>query len=289
MRAVCAPAATGSFAGSISIVQWQWGARSFGHARRAMDRADARARVRGVGGGVEGRIFDVVTHADDARLAVGLDVEQRAAVAQPELAAGRALELPADVHVLVREADVELERLHDRVDPVSLDAHQTPHASGVDGARAHPLVDGEVVHRARILRRDRDVGHQRTVEEVPEVHGLEGDREQGRPGQLVEGEGHAASLYDLHCSSYVNCRPRGGKGLCLGREATREPPGRRGGPPRSRHGTCSFGQRGGRRRMASAATKGDPKQRLLERRRALVRRVGRIETDVRHQEDAARG
>jgi RNA polymerase-binding transcription factor DksA len=37
--------------------------------------------------------------------------------------------------------------------------------------------------------------------------------------------------------------------------------------------------------MPGAATNDELKRRLLERRRALLRRVGRIETDVRHQEE----
>jgi hypothetical protein len=42
---------------------------------------------------------------------VRLDVEQRAAVQQEELGVGVVDQLPADVHVLVGEAAVELQRL----------------------------------------------------------------------------------------------------------------------------------------------------------------------------------
>ena len=55
-----------------------------GCARRAVDRPAARARVARHGAGVEGRILDVMAHRDDGCLAVRLDLEQRAAVRQPE-------------------------------------------------------------------------------------------------------------------------------------------------------------------------------------------------------------
>jgi hypothetical protein len=99
-------------------------------------------------------------------------------VEQPELAAALVLQLVADVHVLVREANVELERLHDRADAVALDAHQPPHAARVDRRRAHPLVDRDRVDLRHAARRDRDLRHQRAVEEMAHMHALERDRQQ---------------------------------------------------------------------------------------------------------------
>ena len=63
-----------------------------GHARRAVDGADLGAWIGDDRGGVERRVLDLVAHPDHLLLAHRLDVHQRAAVRQPELAAaiGRA-------------------------------------------------------------------------------------------------------------------------------------------------------------------------------------------------------
>jgi hypothetical protein len=154
-------------------------------ARRPVDGPDARPRVRGEGGGVEGWVLDVVAHADDAALAVRFDVHERAAVVQPELAVVLVDDLVGDAHVLVHEADVELERLHDRSHVVAFDAHQAPHAGRVRGARAQPLVDGDVVDHVD-AGPQRDLRHQGPVNEVADHHVLEHDRDEPGAGQLTQ-------------------------------------------------------------------------------------------------------
>ena len=57
----------------------------------------------------------------------------------------RVVHLVLHVHILVNETDVELQRLHDRGHVVAGDAHQRAHAMGVDGARAHPQIDRDVI------------------------------------------------------------------------------------------------------------------------------------------------
>ena len=102
-----------------------------------MNRTDSRARIRRVGSCIERRVFDRVAHADNSRLAEGLDVEEGAAVFEPELSVQRVVHLVVHVHVLVNETDVELQRLHDRRHIVAFNPHEAPHAMRVDRARAH--------------------------------------------------------------------------------------------------------------------------------------------------------
>ena len=94
-------------------------------------------------------------------------------------------ELVADAHVLVHEADVELEPLHDRPDAVALDAHQPPHPCGVLRAGPEPLVDGHVVDGVN-PGADRDLRHQGPVDEVADHHVLEHHRDQLVTGQITE-------------------------------------------------------------------------------------------------------
>ena len=56
------------------------------HARRPVDRAHLGAPVRGDRGRVERRILDGVTHAADVLIAQRLEIEQCAAMIEPELA-----------------------------------------------------------------------------------------------------------------------------------------------------------------------------------------------------------
>ena len=55
--------------------------------------------------------------------------------------------LAAEVHELVRRADVELEVLHDRRDVAVREVERVLGADRVDRARAHPLDDGDLLHR----------------------------------------------------------------------------------------------------------------------------------------------
>ena len=79
-------------------------------------------------GGVERRVLDVVAHAADVVLAHRLDVQQRAAVVEVELAVPAVVHGVAEVHELRRRADVELQALEDRDDVDALVA-SAPSAS----------------------------------------------------------------------------------------------------------------------------------------------------------------
>src|SRR5204863_9051489 len=143
------------------------------------------------GGAVERRVLDVVTHTDDARLAVRLHVHERAAMVQPEGAVPGVGQLVADTHVLVDEPDVELEALHDGPHVVALDAHQPLHPCGVRRARTEPLVDGDVVDGVDPGAHG-DLWHQGPVDQVTDHHVLEDHRDELRSRQLTQ-PGHAAS------------------------------------------------------------------------------------------------
>jgi hypothetical protein len=131
-----------------------------------------RARIRGDRGRVEGRVFDAVAHHHHPGFAALLDVHQRAAVLQPELGAAVRLELEAHVHVLVREAHVELKGLHDGGDVVALDLHQPLHAARVVGRRALPLPDRERLDHLASAEAHAGLRHQRAVVGVPVEHEL---------------------------------------------------------------------------------------------------------------------
>ena len=134
----------GSTFGSIVAVQWQCGSRPTGwRGGRWIGRM--RARVGGDGGRVERRVFDVVAHRHHEVLAHRLDVEERAARLQPELAVAAVDQVVANIHVLVREPDVELEPLEDGVHVGTDEVEGALHALRVDGARAHPLEDGDLL------------------------------------------------------------------------------------------------------------------------------------------------
>ncbi|MFO1537484.1 MAG: hypothetical protein ACKOVH_06615 [Actinomycetota bacterium] len=120
-----------------------------------------------------------------------LGVEQGAAVGEPELAVERVAYAVVDVHVLVHEADVELEGLHDGGDVVALDAHERAHAPRVHGACTHPEVDGDVVHDVDAPGAQHGLGEQGAVEEHPGEHRLVAEAE---PGRAVHGVGHGSSL-----------------------------------------------------------------------------------------------
>ena len=119
-----------------------------------MDGAAAGARVGRDGAGVERRILDGVAHRAHRRLAVLLDLEERAAAHQPERAALVALEVVVHVHVLMREPDIELEALEDRAHAGAGETHAGLHPAGVDRAGAHPLLDRD---RLACLRADLEV------------------------------------------------------------------------------------------------------------------------------------
>jgi hypothetical protein len=64
----------------------------------------------------------------------------------------------------MREAAIELQRLDDRRHRVAFDLHELPHATGVDRARPHPLVDRHLVVGVEALGREEELRHQRPME-----------------------------------------------------------------------------------------------------------------------------
>jgi hypothetical protein len=79
-----------------------------GGAWRAVNRPDLCVGVSGHRRRVEGGVFDVVAHAAHVVLAHRLDVEQRPAVVEVELAVPPVVHGVAEVHELRRRTDVEL-------------------------------------------------------------------------------------------------------------------------------------------------------------------------------------
>ena len=75
-----------------------------------------------------------------------LDVHQRTAVREPELAMVGVGDRVPEVHELVRRADVQLHALEDRGHVVAREPEGPLHPTGVDGAGAHPLLDGHLEH-----------------------------------------------------------------------------------------------------------------------------------------------
>jgi hypothetical protein len=113
---------------------------------RAVDRTHLRARVGRNRRRVEGRVFDGVAHAEDIIVTHRLDVEQRAAVVEMELAMPAIVNRVAEVHELRRRPDVELQALENRWDVDTFIVQRPLHASGVDRAGAGPLLDGDLHH-----------------------------------------------------------------------------------------------------------------------------------------------
>jgi hypothetical protein len=107
--------------------------------------------------------WHIITTAPSPRL----NVHQRAAVGQPELRVMGVPDLEAYVHVVVREAHVELGRLDDRGDVVPLDPHQALHAAGVVGRNDRERLDLAAATQAYAHLR-----HERAIVDVPVEHVL---------------------------------------------------------------------------------------------------------------------
>ena len=114
--------------------------------RRPVDGPDLRLAVGGHRGGVERGVLDVVAHAVDVVLAHRLDVQQRAAVVEVELAVPAVVHGVAEVHELRRRADVELQALEDRDDVDALVLQRLLHPLGVERAGRRPLLDRDLQH-----------------------------------------------------------------------------------------------------------------------------------------------
>ena len=164
-------------------VHAQCGCRSEGRARRPVDRPDLRLRVGRDGGRVERRVLDVVAHRDDVLLPHRLDVHQRAAVVEVELAVPAVVHGVAEVHELRRRPDVELQPLEDRDHVVALVAERPLHPRRVDRRCRHPLVDGDLRHPLAAERLDAP-GHAGAVDQVPDQQQLGHEHRQLGPGEV---------------------------------------------------------------------------------------------------------
>ena len=88
------------------------------HPGRAVDRAHLGPGIGGGGGGVEGRILDVVAHGDDVLGPHRFHVHEGPAMVQPELSVVMVGDLVAEVHELGWCTHVDLETLEDGLDRI---------------------------------------------------------------------------------------------------------------------------------------------------------------------------
>ena len=107
---------------------------------------DLGLAVGGQRGGVERGVLDVVAHAADVVLAHRLDVHQRTAVVEVELAVPPVVHGVAEVHELRRGTDVELQALEDREDVDALVLQRLLHPLRVERTGRRPLLDGDLQH-----------------------------------------------------------------------------------------------------------------------------------------------
>ena len=124
-----------------------------------MNRADTSSRIRCQRGGVERWVLDRMAHTKHSIFAVLFRVDQGATMREIKLTVLCIGDRIDNVHVLMHKSNVELERLHNRRDVVALDAHQRAHTAGVDGARAHPLIDRDGVHQVEVSAAHNDHRH----------------------------------------------------------------------------------------------------------------------------------
>ena len=160
-----------------------------------MDRPYPGVAVGGDRGRVERRVLDVVAHRDHELGTHRLDVHQRAAVVEPELAVIVIDDPIAEIHELGRGPDVELQSLEDGLDRVPGEPECPLHPRRVERARPHPLVDGDVAHPVPAERPDQ-VGHACPVDHVPgeEVLGHEARKLVPRPILYPGGHRHPPPL-----------------------------------------------------------------------------------------------
>ena len=152
------------------------------HTRRAVHGPHLRTRVRRAGGRVEGGVLDRVTHAVHVFLAHRFDVEQRAAVREPELAVVRVVDAAAEVHEVRGGADVELDVLQDRRNIAVAEVERALRTQRIDRARGHPLFDRDLLHllarTTRVHERHTDAVLEMSVQEpLPTEHGELGARQ----------------------------------------------------------------------------------------------------------------
>ena len=155
-----------AWASSIVTVQWQCGVRSAGTRGGRWIGRTAALRVRGQRGRVERRVLDRVAHAAHPLVAHRLDVHQRAAVVEPELAVLVVDHLHPEVHELRRRADVDLDVLEDHLGGGAAEAEQLLRAHRVDRRRRHPLVDRDLL---RLLPFEALLVEERDADAVLEV------------------------------------------------------------------------------------------------------------------------
>ena len=185
----------GSASASMNTSQWQCGIRSAGVRG---GRWTGRQRARGLlATALASKVgssmwWHIETTAASPYCSTSSSAPQCASQNAPR---SGALEPIVHVHVLVREADVELEALEDRLDGVAGEAHLALHAARVDRAGTHPLVDGD-----RLARLGADlhvhVRQRGAIEEVAEQHVLAAEHRElgaGQTGDVDHARGVASS------------------------------------------------------------------------------------------------
>ena len=118
-----------------------------GDPRRPVHVADVRLGIDRLRRHVERPVLDVMAHVRHHGVPEGLGVHERTAVGQLEVAVPLVDELVVHVHVVVREAGVELQHLEDGRHAVALDVHDLAQPVAVDGAGAGPLLDRQLLDR----------------------------------------------------------------------------------------------------------------------------------------------
>ncbi len=155
-----------------------------GNAGRAVHVADVRLGVDRLRRHVERAVLNVVAHVGDHGVAEGLGVHERAAVGQLEVAVRLVDQLVVHVHVVVREAGVELEHLEDGRDAVPLDVHDLAQPVAVDRAGAGPLLDGQLLDGLGPVAQA-DGGAHGAVEQVDDEPVLADQPDQGLLGEVL--------------------------------------------------------------------------------------------------------
>ncbi len=151
---------------------------------RPVDVADVRLGVDRLRRHVERAVLDVVAHVGDHGVAEWLGVHQRAAVGQLEVAVRLVDQFVVHVHVMVREAGVELEHLEDGRDAIPLDVHDLTQPVAVDRAGAGPLLDGQLLDGLGPVAQA-DGGAHGPVEQMDDEPVLADQPDQGLLGEVL--------------------------------------------------------------------------------------------------------
>ncbi len=154
------------------------------HPRRPVYVADVRLGVDRLCRHVERAVLNVMAHVGDHGVAERLGVHQRAAVGQLEVPVLLVHQLVVHVHVVVREARIELEHLEDGRHTVALDAHDLAQPVAVDRAGPGPLLNGQLLDRLGPVP-EPDGGAHGAVQQVDDEAVLPDQPDQGLLRQVL--------------------------------------------------------------------------------------------------------